>query len=273
MKNFFTFLFLAATLIIFSSSSSLGIGDISIVEDEVKIKIRPSIKGEDGRFQLETLEQEVKSITKTINNDSVLYYKIHLREIEQRKQINLEIPFINNGNEPIVIPYCKPNWGGMSPKMEKKFLLPGEESLLTLTFYSRDLIGGSTKYATLSVNNANFKKVIIEMKWVFVREKTSIEFDYKTNDAGKVKEGVVEYEFPFTNTGDVPLIIVNCKSSCGCVVPYWPKDPTLPGEKGVIKAKFLTKARRGKQSKTLTLTANTNPEVTVLRLKAFVEKE
>ena len=36
-------------------------------------------------------------------------------------------------------------------------------------------------------------------------------------DFGSVKEGdIVEHRFEFTNTGNIPLTILNCRSSCGC---------------------------------------------------------
>lgn len=100
---------------------------------------------------------------------------------------------------------------------------------------------------------------------------TQIKFDYYEFDAGEVEEGTaVEYEFPFTNIGDEPLVIYNCKSSCGCVVPECPKKPIEPGGSGIFWAKFDTKSKRGKQTKTLTMTANTEPPNMILRLFATV---
>lgn len=100
---------------------------------------------------------------------------------------------------------------------------------------------------------------------------TKIKFDYYKFDAGEVEEGtVIEYEFPFTNVGDVPLVISNCKSSCGCVVPKCPREPIEPGRTGIFSAKFDTRAKQGKQTKSLTMTANTDPPNTVLRMHAYI---
>lgn len=49
------------------------------------------------------------------------------------------------------------------------------------------------------------------------------------------------YKFVFTNNAKKPLVITNVKSSCGCTVPSWPKEPIQPGEKGSITVKYNTK--------------------------------
>ncbi|MDX2000908.1 MAG: DUF1573 domain-containing protein [Chitinophagales bacterium] len=102
---------------------------------------------------------------------------------------------------------------------------------------------------------------------------TKIEFKEKEYDFGKIKEGdQVEHTFVFTNTGDHNLIISNAQGSCGCTVPYYPKEPIAPGKSGEIKVQFNSKGKTGKQSKTVTLTANTDPVTTVLTINSEVEK-
>ena len=48
------------------------------------------------------------------------------------------------------------------------------------------------------------------------------------------------HEFEFENTGKVPLVITNVKSSCGCTIPSYPKEPVETGKKGIIKVKYDT---------------------------------
>jgi len=62
-------------------------------------------------------------------------------------------------------------------------------------------------------------------------------------------------EFVFTNNGNKPLIITNTQASCGCTVPSYPKEPILPGAKGVIGVKYATD-RVGAFTKTITITSN-----------------
>lgn len=88
---------------------------------------------------------------------------------------------------------------------------------------------------------------------------------------GEVKEGtVVEHQFEFTNTGKVPLTILNARSSCGCTIPEWPHDPVLPGGKGTITAKFNTEGKLREQNKTIYVTANTYPNETKVVLRGVV---
>ncbi|MCR5013733.1 MAG: DUF1573 domain-containing protein [Bacteroidales bacterium] len=98
-----------------------------------------------------------------------------------------------------------------------------------------------------------------------------IEFAKLVHDYGEVPyNGNGECEFKFTNTGNEPLIIQKPKSSCGCTVPSWPKEPILPGESDVIKVTYKT-TRVGNINKSVTVTSNakTNPTV-VLRIKGKV---
>ncbi|MBL3654581.1 DUF1573 domain-containing protein [Fulvivirga sp. 2943] len=92
------------------------------------------------------------------------------------------------------------------------------------------------------------------------------EFDFGTIDEGDV----VEHTFKFKNTGDAPLIIQNAVGSCGCTVPTWPKEPIPVGGTGEVTAKFNSKGKSNAQNKTVTLTANTWPKQTRLRIKAQV---
>jgi hypothetical protein len=60
--------------------------------------------------------------------------------------------------------------------------------------------------------------------------------------------------FEFTNTGDAPLIITDARSTCGCTVPSFPKEPILPGKKGKIDVKY--NMNPGTIRKTITLETN-----------------
>jgi len=77
-------------------------------------------------------------------------------------------------------------------------------------------------------------------------------------------------EFIVTNTGDQPLIITNCKGSCGCTVPNYPKAPIPPGGTGEIEVEYSPGKQENAQQKTVTVTANTEPKETTLRISAFV---
>ena len=98
-----------------------------------------------------------------------------------------------------------------------------------------------------------------------------ITFDKMEHEFGKILQGeVVTYSFHFTNTGNAPLLITNVNTSCGCTVGDFPREPIKPGQDGFIKATYDSKGHHGFQSRTLSVTSNTNPSTTVLRLKADV---
>ena len=80
--------------------------------------------------------------------------------------------------------------------------------------------------------------------------------------------------FEFKNTGDAPLIIKEVKSTCGCTVPSWPKDPIAPGKSGKIEVKY--NMGLGPIRKTITVQSNASnyPDgVVPLKLKGEVVKK
>lgn len=83
-----------------------------------------------------------------------------------------------------------------------------------------------------------------------------IKFNKTVHDYGTIKQkadGTCEFEF--INDGTEPLVISNCKGSCGCTVPTWPRKPIQPGEKASIKVKYDTN-RLGNINKTVTIMSN-----------------
>ncbi len=100
---------------------------------------------------------------------------------------------------------------------------------------------------------------------------TSIEFVEVVHEFGEMKEGVVaKHTFEFKNTGDKPLVIRNAKASCGCTTPEYPKVPIAPGETGKLVAAYNSDGRPGEFTKTISVEANTNPDITVLTIKGKV---
>lgn len=98
-----------------------------------------------------------------------------------------------------------------------------------------------------------------------------LEFVEPSYDFGTVKEGeMVKHTFEFTNTGKAPLIISNAKSTCGCTIPKWPKEPVAPGESGEVEVNFNTSGKKKYQDKPVTISANTHPPQTVIHLKGTV---
>jgi hypothetical protein len=100
---------------------------------------------------------------------------------------------------------------------------------------------------------------------------TSVKFDETSYDWGTVAEGEkMTHIFKFKNTGTNDMIISDAHGSCGCTVPEWPKEPIKPGKSSQIKVIFDSKGKPGDQSKSVTVTANTEPTNMVLMIKGKV---
>jgi hypothetical protein len=98
----------------------------------------------------------------------------------------------------------------------------------------------------------------------------TITFEESIFDFGTIDQGTnVEHVFKFKNTGEAPLMIVNAKSSCGCTVPEYTKEPVAPGAEGQLLVKF-NGSGQNQVSKTVTLTTNTKAGTETLTIKAFV---
>jgi len=100
-----------------------------------------------------------------------------------------------------------------------------------------------------------------------------IEFDKLIHDYGELDQhGNGRCEFKFTNGGKEPLILSNVRSSCGCTVPEWPRQPILPGQSEVIKVKYDTK-RIGTINKSVQVYSNAKQKTVVLRIKGKVNAQ
>lgn len=97
------------------------------------------------------------------------------------------------------------------------------------------------------------------------------EFEETVMQFGEISQGEkVKRIFKFTNVGYSNLIISNAKGSCGCTVPLWPKKPITPGEEAEIEVVFDSNGKTGHQKKTITLVANTVPNITTLAIEGDV---
>ena len=95
--------------------------------------------------------------------------------------------------------------------------------------------------------------------------KTGINFATSKKDFGKVlSTSSNSHTFVFTNTGTEPLVISNAE---------WPKEPILPGDKGEIKVVYKPNGQSGKQTKQVTVTANTNPANSILTITGDIQAD
>jgi len=87
---------------------------------------------------------------------------------------------------------------------------------------------------------------------------STVEWVTTTYDFGEIKFNVpVTATFEFTNKSNEPVAILTVKSSCGCTVTDYTKEPVLPNKSSSVGATYNAK-KQGVFQKTVTVTMNDN---------------
>ena len=73
-----------------------------------------------------------------------------------------------------------------------------------------------------------------------------------------------KFIYQFKNAGDQPLILSNVRSSCGCYVPRWPREPVLPGDSSEIIGTYSSRGRPGPFTKSMTVNSNDSANQTIV---------
>ena len=93
------------------------------------------------------------------------------------------------------------------------------------------------------------------------------EYDFGTIDS----RGNAVHYFVFSNTGRVPLVILNVRTSCGCTVPTWPKAPEATNARDSLRVEYNTKVK-GTFNKIITVQSNAENAAVELKIKGTVVK-
>ena len=66
-------------------------------------------------------------------------------------------------------------------------------------------------------------------------------FEEYMHDYGTIqKDSDGTWTFKFKNLGDQAIVINRVRSTCGCTVPEWPREPIEPGDTGTITVRYNT---------------------------------
>lgn len=116
--------------------------------------------------------------------------------------------------------------------------------------------------------------VLFATGWFLCGFAQEIKFETIEHDFGLVNyNDPAVFDFVFTNTGTEPLIVQKPKSSCGCLIPSWPKDPIMPGKKDKVSVTYDTK-KVGNMNRSVTVTSNAKGSpLIVLKVKGLVLTE
>lgn len=98
-----------------------------------------------------------------------------------------------------------------------------------------------------------------------------INFDNWVRDVGTISADTkLIVRFPFTNTGNAPLVIKNIVVSCGCTLPELTQTVYQPGERGVISVNYDPAGQHGRQLKTISVVTNGEPSQKKLILTGMI---
>jgi hypothetical protein len=107
-----------------------------------------------------------------------------------------------------------------------------------------------------------------------IAQPTGIEVAEVLYDFGIIQEskGKVKHDIKFTNDNEIPLIINNIETSCGCTVPLWVADSIAPGESTTIQVTYNPEGRPGKFIKSVLIKASTREKSfnRYVNIKGFV---
>lgn len=136
------------------------------------------------------------------------------------------------------------------------------------------IAAGGESEEELKKSLAEIEKLEQEEAQKEAASRTSMSFDKLLHDFGTIKVDTEnKATFTVTNTGKNPLIIEDVAVSCGCTTAEKPEKPILPGKSEKISVVFHPKpGQLNEQKKNITVTANTDPKVVLLDIKAFVKE-
>ena len=121
-----------------------------------------------------------------------------------------------------------------------------------------------------SVNYSTLNEITDEH---VIRDMPEFQFENISCNFGKVTQGEkIVHTFHFKNVGNSVLIIHDVETTCGCTTTIPLEKPIYPEEKGEIKVSFDSEGKFGDITVYVVVSANTNPNKTILTIHANVWK-
>ncbi len=100
-------------------------------------------------------------------------------------------------------------------------------------------------------------------------------FEEYVHDYGELaQDSDGSWTFSFKNIGETAFVINRVRSTCGCTIPEWPREPVEVGGQGKITVKYNT-ATAGTFMKSLFVysTATNSPVKLQIKGKVFLNEE
>ena len=221
------------------------------------------------------------SLAQLLNPKLVLQQnEYNFGDIVQGEVVSHVFVLSNSGGDLLKISSVRPSCGCTAAMPENSELEPGESTNLNVSFNSKGRMGAQKKLVRIETNDPENPQQIITIKANVVAEGNKLadmpvlDFSETQYDFGTIEEGkVVEHTFKFQNSGKATLNISDIKTSCGCTAALVSNDKIGPGEVGTLKVELDTKNRKGKMSRTITITSNDPKEPTkILTVLADIQQ-
>lgn len=94
------------------------------------------------------------------------------------------------------------------------------------------------------------------------QEYATVSWNRDTLEYGVIEEGTILIDsFMVTNTGKVPYLISNVRSSCDCTVLRYPKTPVQPGKSASVRIEFDSHGKAGLTQPGIVVYDNSTPNL------------
>jgi hypothetical protein len=202
------------------------------------------------------------------NQGKLTAAKAVLPTVKRGEKITFESTVKNTGKNPVDITFLD-DWNGSDVKALDRYPIaiePGDSTRLSFELQTATLYNTYSRLVYFGTNTDDHDRFVISYGGSLISDKyPSIRFDTTALTLNTYQGGPGDYAFWFTNDGSEPLIITMVKTSCGCLVPSYPKEPIMPGERNVIKVHYDTN-RIGPINKSVTVSTNISDYPIVLRV-------
>lgn len=111
---------------------------------------------------------------------------------------------------------------------------------------------------------------------VYAQKFADVKFEQTVCNVGEFTENRSQITslFTFTNIGTAPLFFFRSVAPCGCMSIELPKEPILPGKRGIIKITYSIQEKYpGYFKKTIAVFANTNQQRYVLSIEGIIQSQ
>jgi len=198
----------------------------------------------------------LKDLSQQIGANNILFWTTSAKPFEAQNfclSLNLEYPYfeVNNDQlnkkiENLNVPY---------------FFIVNPQNEILYTFLPDDQMEDLTLQYLSQV--LDYFKTTGQLNSIIQFTKTEI-------DLGKVKSGKkYAVDFHFVNKMNKPLVIFNVKTSCGCTVADWEKNPLKPNESSKIRVVYDAE-NRGAFNKSVRVSSNAENGVVELGIRGRV---